>query len=249
MATLTDILNDKQRPDDQKVVVEGVEVTLGELRKMTMQQSDYTRKTMDLAKERKKLEDEHAEWEFARLDAEAKLTDLAKQVMQQHPGVTRDEVDDLLERDPLAKRLMGKLEEVSTELVTLKDKTAKQDELLQRQQLAWYEDQHRRMLAKIKNDDPDVDVDALVNWAREHYTPRLDVAYKAMKFEDKVAEATKKARKEGLEEGIKKAKAELSQPVIPSRRVLSPLPDAPKNFDEAVDKALQDPEIMATFGG
>ena len=248
MATLADILNDKQRPDDQKIVIEGAETTLGELRKTALFQADYTKKTMALADERRKLDSDRSEFEYARLEAEAKLTELAKQIVQQNPQATRDEVEDMMERDPLARRLMEKMEGVTANLKELQQKTAQQEELLKRQQMAYYEDQHRRVLAKLKQDDPDLDVDELVAFAKENYTPRLDVAYKALTYEKKLEQAAQKAKEEGVKEGLKRAKDELVQPIIPSRRVLSPVAGTPKSFDEAVDAALQDPEILTILG-
>jgi len=109
MATLQEIMDDKDKyPDDTKILLaEGSEVPLGELRGGYMKDGDYRRKTTEVANHRRQLESERVQFEQARMEAENQLTELAKQAILTKGGepVARDELTDLLERDPVAKAL------------------------------------------------------------------------------------------------------------------------------------------------
>lgn len=246
MPTLDELLiNRDTYPDTTKITLaEGVETTLGDLRKNTMLERDYRQKTGKLADERRKFETERSEWESARLEAEAKLTDLARQLVTRNPEASRDEIDDILERDPVARKLMSKIESLETKIGE-RDKSL--DEARQRIKLAeenYIADQHRRVLAYLKQTDPELDEVELVNFARANYIPRLDWAHRLMTEDRRTKTALDTARKEAHEEGYKKAKADLLQPTIPSRKTTVPAPDAPKTLDEAAEAALRDPEIL-----
>lgn len=251
MATLYDVLNDKNRSDDQKITVEGVESTLGELRKGVMLNSDYTRKTQSLARERQQFEQQQGEWEYARLEAEAKLGEYAKRLVQQNPGSTREEIQDRLDDDPRAAKLAAQIDKLNSNIELIGQAQARQQLEMQQQRLASYADQHRRALAYLKSQDKDLDSDQLVDFAKSQGIPNLVTAYKAFKYDDSVKSSVARGKEEGIKEGLERAKRELNQPIIPSRRMVSPAAgaDSPKNFDEAIDKALADPEIMATFEG
>jgi len=249
MPTLSDYINNKtQYPDETTITLQdGSTSTLGEVRKGFMFEGDYRRKTTELGAQRRQLDNDRTEWETARLDAEAKLTELAKSLIQQNPQVqTRDELEDLMQSDPIAKKLSDKYAALEAKLALVEKQST---EATQRQSLyerAYITDQHQRVLANIRKNDPDVDVEGLVRFAKERYIPRLDDAYDLMTRDKQIEKAVTKAKEDARKEAYEKAKQELMQPVITSRRVLSSsLPkDAPKTFDEARDAALADPEVI-----
>lgn len=249
MATLYDVLSDKNRPDDQKITIEGVETTLGDLRKGVMFQGDYTRKTQQLSRERENFEKQQGEWEYARLDAEAKLQEMAKRLMTANPGMSRAEAEEELETDPRVAKLNAKIDKLNEHLEVLGKAQLDQQKEMQFQRVAQYADQHRRALAYLKSQNPDLNTDELVQFAKTQGIPNLLTAHKAFSYDDSLKSAESRAKEAGIKEGMERAKRELNQPIIPSRRVLTPAPNAPKSFDEAIDAALQDPEILGTFEG
>lgn len=250
MATLAEILADKNKPDDQKIVIEGVETTLGELRQGTLFQQDYTKKTMRLSEDRKKLDLERAEWDVARQEAERQLADLAKQIVQQNPQATKSELETAIEADPVYQRVHGRIGKIDETIAKLEGTLGQLHEALQKREMRDLEQQHMRVLSDLKREDPTLNDEELVQYAASYRIPRLDVAYRSMMFEKRIEEAKKLGREEGLKEGIEKGKTELSQPMLPSRRVLStPLAEKPVTWDTAVDAALSDPEILQTLRG
>lgn len=246
MPTLQQYLNDRGTyPDTQKITLaDGVETTLGELRGGYLMQADYTRKTTELSNYRRQLDQEKTEWDAARLEAEARLTELAKTLMATNPGMTREEAEDEIEADPRNKKLLSKLEQLEAKLAAYDEKLPAIERGLRGAQEAYVADKHRQALAEIKKQDPDVDVDELVNYARTHYIGRLDDAYRSYRHEALVDKAVKRATEEARKEAYEKAKQDLLQPLITPRRVVTPGPDAPKDFDGARDAALSDPEIL-----
>lgn len=250
MPSFADILNDKNRPDDQTITIDDAQVTLGELRKGAMLQADYTRKTMSLSEERKKLERDRSEWDVARIEAESKLAEFVKEALNANPATTVDEVQEMINRDPVASKLSNEVAETRkqhTELMTaIKELKAEQD----RTKLQRFEDQHRQVLRTLKEQDPELNEQELIDFAKAHYTPRLDVAYKAMTFDKRMNDAVKSAKEEGMKAGIEQGKREASQPLLTQRRVIVPPTDTtPKNFEEATFAATQDPEILAIMRG
>jgi hypothetical protein len=247
MATLEDILNNKDSyPDTTKITLaDGVETTLGDLRKNTMLERDYRQKTAALAAQRRNFEQKQAEWEAARLDAEAKLTELAKQLFAQNPMASRDEIDEMLERDPIARKLSERLQSLEAKLTEADQRVRAAEAKQQMYETAYIADQHRRVLSFLKQQDPDLNEEELVQFARANYIPRLDWAHKLMTEERRTKTAIEAAKKEAHEAAYKKAKEELLQPAITARRVVAaPSKDTPATFDEAADRALQDPEIL-----
>ncbi len=253
MPTLEEYLADKAAyPDNTTVkLADGVETTLGSLRSGYMKDSDYRKKTTELADRRRSFDTERQEWEIARLDAEARLTELAKTLMTANPGMTRQEATEELETDPRAAKLNAKIAQLEGKLEQYDQAFARHEQRIRGAEETYVADQHRKVLAEIKRQDPDVDVDELVQYAKSHFIGRLDDAYKAYRFDElvdrRVKEATETARKESYE----KAKQDLLQPVITPRRVVTSNADssAPKSLDEAADAALQDPEILKLLTG
>jgi hypothetical protein len=248
LASLVDLLNNKDVADDQKITINDAETTVGELRQGWMRQQDYTKKTTDIARHRKELEQERSEWEYARLEAEGKLNDLARQIMTANPGMTKDEAEDEARDNPAYSKLNKKLESLEEKLEKFGNAAESLAEEQKRLKLLDYERQHRAMLLKLKEDDPNLDVEELIDYAKQTQVPRLDVAYKALRYEDKLKEARKKGMEEGIEKGRDQAKQEFLQPAIPTRRAFGIVEEnGPKNLEEALNAAIRDPEIMSTF--
>lgn len=254
MPSLQDLLDDKKNfPDDRKITLaDGIETTLGELRGGYMKDADYRQKTSRLAREREEFSTERARFEQDRQEAEAQLAKLVEQAVTRGAPVSQqqDEWEAYAQRDPLARRLMSELAEVKTKQSQWEQKQAEYEQRLHQQQQALYIDQHRRALAALKSKDPDLDEGNLVQYARDNAIPRLDLAYRLLTEEKRFKSEVDKAKENASKEGYEKAKRELAQPMLPSRRVAPSVPEtAPKSFDEAAEAALRDPEILATMEG
>lgn len=251
MPTLEDLIQNKETyPDSTKVTLaEGVETTLGELRKNMMLERDYRRKTAELAERRRAFEAEMAEWEAARVQAEAKLTELAKQLVARNPEASRDEVTEMLAHDPVARKLTEYIAGLANKISEIDRKL---EDAHQRQRMyeeAYIADQHRRVLAFLKQHDPELNEAELIQFARANYIPRLDMAYRLLTEEKRVKEAVEKAKQEAREEAYKKAKEELLQPTLAPRRPVTASPEAAKSLEEAAEHALRDPEIVTLLTG
>jgi len=251
MATLAEILEDKKTyPDDQKITISGVETTLGDLRSGYMKDADYRKKTTAIAEARRDLDRRQADFEAARLDAEAKLEAMAAKIIRRDPDTTDTELQGRLEADPVAKRLMDMVTGLTSKIETLNKEVETTKTTLAQGKRQALVDQHRRVLSLLRQHDPNLDEQALVQFAKDNFIPRLDIAYRVMTEETRtqaaVKTATEKAKKEGLEEGKKLG----AQPIIPARKAAAKLPyNAPKTVDEAFEAAQNDPEILAIMTG
>lgn len=252
--TFDEIIADKSKfPDESEVTLaDGSKVQLGQIRGAAMKDADYRKKTSDLANSRRQLEEQQTRWEEARLDAEARLTQMAQQLIQrgQQPP-TRDDVDEYLENDPVAKKLQAKLDAATAKLDQLTRVAQAHEQALGTVAQTYVRDQHLRALADLQSRDKDLDAEDFLQYARDNRYPNLYNAYKAYSFDKKSEARLAAAKEEGIKEGMEKAKKELNQPLIRSRRVMSG-PDtggekAPKDWDEAMESALADDEVMQTF--
>lgn len=251
MPTFDDLIADKKTyPDDTKITMaDGVEVTLGTLRGGFMKDADYRRKTADLSRQREEFTRERTEKEAALQEAEARLQELARQVVGANPHATRDEVADILAQDPVAQKLVSRIEQQETVLKTLAEAVVNMDNRLKQSAMQQYVTQHRKALEHLKKQDPDLNEDDLINFAKTRQIPRLDDAYRLMKHDDLLAAERKKAAEEAEKRAYEKAKRELTAPQIPVRRAPQVAPDAPKSLDEALDRAMRDEEVVGPLLG
>ena len=253
MPTLHEYLENRTAyPDSTTITLaDGVETTLGDMRSGYMKDADYRKKTSDLADKRRAFDTERQEWEVARLDAEARLTELAKTLMTANPGMTRKDAEEELEDDPRAKKLNQKIAQLESKLGQYDDLIARHEQRLRGAEETYVADQHRRVIADLKSRDADLDVEELITYAKSHYIGRLDDAYKAMRHDTLVERAVKDATETARKEAYEKAKLELMQPVISPRRVVTSqlAENAPKSLDEAAEAAMQDPEILKIIAG
>jgi hypothetical protein len=249
--TFDELIADKKTyPDDTKVTMaDGVEVTLGHLRGGYLKDADYRRKTADLARQREEFDRDRTEREQALQDAETRLQELAKQVVGAHPEKTRDEVADILAQDPVAQRLVARLEQLEGAFKPLAEAVVSLDNRLKQDAMANMVNQHRRALAYLKEKDSELNEEELIRYAKSRQIPRLDDAYRLMKHDDLLAAERKKATEEADKKGYERAKRELSAPQIPVRRLTQSAPDAPKNLDEALDRAVRDEEVVGPLMG
>lgn len=254
MPSLQDLIDDsKKYPNDLKITLhDGVETTLGDLRGGFMKDADYRQKTSRLAREREEFQSEQARFAQDKQEAEAQLAALVEKAVTAGAPRTQqvDEWQAYLERDPVARRLVGELESVKSKLGEFERRSAEYEQRIQQQQQALLVDQHRRALAALKSRDADLNEAELVNFARDNAIPRLDLAYRLFTEDKRMKAEVDKVRETTQKEAYEKAKRDLAQPMLPSRRVAPSVPDtAPKSFDEAADMALKDPEILATMEG
>lgn len=251
--TFDEVIADSSKfPDDTEVTLaDGTKLPLKQIRAAAMKDADYRKKTAEVARERKQVEEDRQRLVEQQYDAEQKLTSLAAQILKRQDAPTRDEVDEYLETDPVAKKLQAKLDAATQKLTMLEEVARKHDAALGQYAQTYVRDQHLRALAELQSKDKDLDAEDFLQYARDNRYPNLYNAYKAYSYDRKRESQLKDAREEGIKEGLEKAKKELHQPVIRSRRVLSGPDtadkDAPKTWDEAMDKALADEEIMSTF--
>lgn len=253
MPSLQDLMDDKKKyADDMKVLIEGVETSLGELRSGFMKDSDYRQKTSKLAREREAFEADRTKFAQDKEEAEAQLARMVEQALTRNapPAQQQAEYEALIERDPIAKRLVSQINKLE-EKFTLQEKRAQEHEQrLHQQQQAMLADQHRRVLAALKTRDPELDEAELVQFAQQNAIPRLDMAYRLHTEEKRWKAESDRIKENAAKEAYEKAKRELAQPQLPQRRVAAPPPeDSPKTFDEAAERALRDPEILATMEG
>lgn len=260
MATRDEIIADKTTyPDDTKITLaSGVEMTLGELRGGFMRQNDYTRKTQDISRERESFAREKSDFEQQKVSAEAELTALASRTLDQlsrqrpagAPEPTVDEVEAAIRRDPIANRLLEQNRRLEERLNGMAERDKTYETRLAEQDKRFYTDFYNRQIAALKSKDPELDTDALVTHAKQNGFRDLTKAYRDMTEDRRFEEATKKAREDGLKEGVERAKRDLQQPVIPQRRVVAPVPEGlPQNFDDAAEAAKRDPSILAIMSG
>lgn len=254
MPSFEELLNDKTTyPDDRKVqLAEGIEVTVGDLRGGHLRRDDYSRKTATLARERQELETAKGQLQADREEAERALAEMAKDVVAktraagQEPG--KADIEEELERSPIARKLMETVQTLTKRLDENDQRAKKQEEALVAHETTWYADKHRQVLGFLKSRDKDLNEEELIEYAKQHRIPFLDVAYKAYRSEHLVEEARKTGREEGDKAGYERGKKEAVSPSLPIRRTPTPLPaDAPKTFEEAADAALKDPEIQESL--
>lgn len=255
MPTLDDYLNDKQAYPDATTITlaDGVETTLGQLRGGYLRDADYRRKTQALADERRRLDEEKAAHDSALTQARE---DLAKAAERAARGTSAEDLDEdtqierLLRKDPAARKLMEKIDKLSAAAEANEKRWQEAREAAQRNQAAQYQRFHEQTLAKLREKDPTLDRDALIDYARENGIARLDIAYRDMMRDKDIERAVKEAREEERAKAQEAAKR-TTQPLIPTRRVIPPSlgKDDPKTFEEAAEAAQNDPEIQAIIYG
>ncbi len=252
MPTIEEVLADKKTyPDDLKITVaDGVETTLGQLRGGYLRQADYTKKTTELARQREHLEQQWQQQSAALADAERRLQELAAYIVRANPGATRDEVSEYLQHDPVASRLYREALWQRQVLQTMGQALLDLDRRLMERDREAMADQHRRVLATLKQQDPDLDEEALVRFARDNFIPRLDHAYTLFKHDEILRRERERAAEEASKKAYEKAKLELSAPPIPlSPRTASPPPETPQTLDEAAQKATHDMDVIGPLIG
>lgn len=241
MAKLDEIITDKETyPDESKItLVDGSELTLGEVRSGYLKDADYRRKTTALSREREQLERQVSQKELEFSAAEERMTDLAREIMERRAGTSKEAIAEEIESDPKAKALLTKLSSLEQNVAGLRTELGRRDKIARDTYYNALVTRHKETLAKLKEQDKDLDEEGLVEYARSEGIPFLDKAYKALKYD----EAVLKAKKEGDKEGYKRAKDEPPSPLIPVRKVTKPAADRPKTFDEALEAAISDPDI------
>lgn len=259
MATLLDIINDKEKyPDSTKMTLaDGVESTVGDIRKGFMMEADYRKKTSDVSNQRKELDRKTTEFESARAQAENQLEELAKEVLGQATGANRshqppheDELMKELKANPIANALLSRIESLTSRIDANEKTSSSLTETWKQRDQATLVNQHRRVLDYLKQNDPDLDTDALVRFARENYVPRLDIAYRVFTEEKRVKKAVDDAVGKAKKDTMEEAKRLAVQPTIPQRRPAVTLPkEAPATFDDAVEAALKDPDVIGPLLG
>lgn len=249
VASLTEIIANDAYSDDIKFELgDGTVVTLGDFRKdYRSKDADYRRKTSDVANERRQLEHDRAAQQAALLEAEQRLAEWTKTVMQ---GNRQSDPDpDELASDPRYKKLLDKVESINEGLKQRDKQITDLTNVIQADQRERLVQAHRLTLAQLKGKDADLNEEELIRFAQAYGIPRLDHAYAVMN-QDRIIERERKAALDAEVPKISdRIKRELSQPVLPSTRLVKPPADAPKNMDQARDAALQDPEILAMLMG
>ena len=166
-----------------KVDGENQEVSLEELRDGYQRQSDYTRKTQELASERKRLQQAEAIVSSLEADPDGTLTALAdafgvqmKSPVNQGSNESYDSWDDT-QSDPTEQRIAN-----------LETQIAQQNRVQRRQQT-------EKQVEGLKEQYGDFDAQELSQHELHHYIGKLDAAKTHMRYGD-VAEKASKLEKE-----------------------------------------------------
>lgn len=247
------VANREQYPDETQITLpDGTPVTLGDIRAGYMKDADYRRKTSELAQQRRELE------QFAALRAqelqaaEQRLVELAAQVVagQRQPeadaAAPSEEMEEE-ETDPRIKRLRDELGTIKQVLDPLAQAVIGMDQRMRQSALAYLAQQHRQVLQRLKQEDPDLNEQELIAFARQRMIPRLDDAYRLYRFDKLVERRAAEAKELGLKEGYQKAKTE--SPLLPLRRGMTPPAEKPKSLEEAFQQAARDPEVVGPLLG
>lgn len=254
MATWDEIVSDRTTfPDTTQIkLADGTEVPLGQIRSGYMKDADYRQKTSSLARQKEEMDRAWTERITALQEGEAHLVNLAKEVMRQNPGMTRQEAVEEVNLDPAVKQLKGELAELKKVMGPMANALTELDKRWKDSQRAFVVSQHKQKLDEIVAKDPDVNPVELAEWARDNMTPRLDVAYVAKNHDRLVQKAVAEAREKALTEGYERGKVEaLMPPALPIHGADVKASDtpAPKNMNDAVNQASRDPEILAILAG
>jgi hypothetical protein len=246
MATLDEILSDPNIDDEQKISINGQTVTLKDLRAGFMKDADYRKKTTEVATQRREVERLRTEFEEARLQAEAQLQAMAEKIVRKEPEIKQDELMTEIEANPIAKKLMTEIKSLGNQIGELSKFREEATGRLAAQEQTWMAAQHRSVLNKLMAEDPEMVPDEVIKFAQQNSIPRLDHAYKLLTEEKRISSAVKKAADEAKLQGIEEGKRSVQMQGLPQRRlaVVDKAVETPKSFDEAYDRAREDPEII-----
>lgn len=251
MAKLDEIIaNKKDYPDDQTISIGGVEVTLGEIRGGYLKDADYRKKTTELSHQREEFYRDYAAKTAALAQAQKQLEALAQAAARQSPQSTTDEIEEEIHRNPIAQRLVGKIQELEQVLVPMAKALVAMDAQMKNAAVAATAQYHQRVLADIVTKDPSVKPEELVEYARTNQIPNLYLAYRDMTRDRAIEAAKEEARKAALEEGKLLGKKEAMAPIIPARHA-TPKPPTEKilSLEEAAEAAKQDMDVMGPLLG
>lgn len=254
MANWDDVVsNRKEFPDDLTIkLADGVEVPLGTIRSGYMKDADYRAKTTAVARQKEELERTWTERAQALQEAESHLMNLARDVVAGRPDMSKQEIQEELTSNPEISKLSAELAEMKKVMQPMAQALLDLDNRWKKSQYDAQVSAHRQKLSELKAADPELNEEELIAWAKENYTPRLDVAYKAWKHDDLVKREVAKAREAAFKEGMDKGREEaLMPPALPLQGAGTKTDDTPRprNIDEAFDAAARDPEIMNILMG
>lgn len=210
-----------------------VEVPLAEALAGYSRQEDYTKKTQEIAEQRKQLESLTADqrnamaiYERLRADPEATVT-----ALQQELGITTA---------PPAADPLGQEDDVDPEIKALRDnQVALETQIRQLTQNQTIDSETKKLLDAY----PDANVEEVIQFAREKRLPEgsLDLAYRAMMFDKQAEESAKTPddpATEGMSDGISADFAELLKrqiPQAPASRASDGNNDLPSTGDAFLD--------------
>ena len=162
--------------DGYTIKVDGVEeqVSLDELRDGYQRQSDYTRKTQELASERGRLQQAEAIVNSLEADPAGTLEALGNAFgVERTTGVSPDPVDPWDEPDPSEQRI-----------ASLEARLEQQDRLHRRQQV-------EKQVEQLKGTHGDFDAPALYQHALTHKIGNLEAALAHMRYDTVTAKVSK----------------------------------------------------------
>jgi hypothetical protein len=249
------VLDDKSKyPDDLKLNINGLEVSVGDLRAANAQREAAL-------KERETLADQKIN-EAATFysDLVKQQDELAKKQSTAQASVTQPAAGgqgltwEQLKADPLFKPVAQQLEDAQKAAVEAK-KLAEEQAKQYQQGYAWaLNHAWKRDFESIGERDPNIDLKAVLKFAvdekvtDEAGVPDVRKAYDRMTAGKRQEAAIAKAREEGLREGQQKALlASIPKPGLSGLRSAPETGQAPKAYgslDEALAAAKQDPDLM-----
>lgn len=249
MAKLDDIIaNKKDFPDEVSIKLpDGQEVTLGDLRGGYMKDADYRQKTSTLAREKEDFYRDYAAKQAALEQAQQRLAE----TIQPKADASADEVQEEIDRNPIARRLQKQVRDLEQVLVPMARSLVAMDKRMNDATVAATMDLHKRALYEIVSKDPSVKPEEVLQYAQQNRIPNLLLAYRDMSRDKAIEAAKEEGKRLGLEEGRVLGKKESLSPTIPLRHQVAKTQGHDKilNLEEAADAAKQDMDVMGPLLG
>lgn len=225
-------------PDEMTIEIQGEKMSLKEWRDSLGLKSEFTKHTQELSSKQKQMEQILQQQQLKEQQLQAQLAQaMARQGID--PRTVEDDDLAAYRTDPAFGPLVKRYDAQQRLVEQLAQR-------LQMNEVSMATSRYQTDLNKLKEQDPDVDVQQIANDTRELWNkgPDVNVAYRLRTEEKRIKKAVEEAEKRGYE----KAKSE--PPMPPSvggrRGGGAPPPDLPKDWEARKNMALQEfgPELQ-----
>jgi len=245
--TLEEIFSDTQNyPDNLTIKFNDTDIPLGSLRNANKSQRDALNAELTSTKEARRKADDQVANASKLAEQAAKLNaDLEARLAADPRGTpTADQFDTDPWYEPIRKRLAKYDEAVTKFNQAVESLTGMQKNM----SMTWFQDRMDSQFAGLKMSDKNrKSQDELLKYAADNKivdkfgVPSLILAWDKMTETDRLAEASEKARLEGIEQGKREAFVGRVRP--PSSVAPGSPPPQFTDWNQLTDTALADPEI------